>query len=150
MSQAALDVQSAVVSGGAIPSEYTCDGANHLLPLTWSDPPAETKTFTIMVHDPDAPRGDFVHWIAWNLPPSLRAVDQSTPDLATQGKNDFGKVGWGGPCPPRGHGPHRYVFEVAALDTTLELGKGASRNDLEAAMRGHTLAKGQLVARYER
>src|SRR5262245_33292405 len=83
MSQAALDVQSAVVSGGAIPSEYTCDGANHVLPLTWSDPPTETRTFTIVVHDPDAPRGDFVHWLAWNLPPTLRAVDQSTPDLAT-------------------------------------------------------------------
>jgi Raf kinase inhibitor-like YbhB/YbcL family protein len=145
-----LEVTSSAVVGGKIPAEFTCDGSGRVLPLTWSEPPPGTQTFAIVVHDPDAPKGDFVHWLAWNLPADVRTAGEETAVRATEGKNDFGKIGWGGPCPPRGHGPHRYVFEVVAVDRTLSLKKGSSREALEEALRGHVLARGRIVAHYER
>ncbi len=150
MADATLEVTSMALAGGTVPREFTCDGQDRIPPFAWSDPPPGTKSFAIVVHDPDAPRGDFVHWVAWNLPPEMQSADPATPSRGIQGRNDFGKLGWGGPCPPRGHGPHRYVFEVVALDRTLDLARGETRASLEAAMRGHVLARGELVATYER
>jgi len=147
---ATLEVTSDVLGGGIVPAEFTCDGHDRVPPFAWSDPPPGTKSFAIVVHDPDAPRGDFVHWVAWNLPPEMQSADGTTPTRGVQGTNDFGRLAWGGPCPPRGHGPHRYLFEVAALDRMLDVPKGSRRDALESAMRGHVLARGQLVATYAR
>lgn len=144
-----LDVSSAVLSGGTVPREYTCDGAGHVPPLAWGDPPAGTRSFAVVVHDPDAPRGGFVHWLVWNIPPDRRALDGVSTEGLVQGTNGFGRARWGGPCPPRGHGPHRYHFVVHALDRSLDLAPGVDRRALEAAMGGHVLARGEIVARYE-
>ncbi|MBI3049162.1 MAG: YbhB/YbcL family Raf kinase inhibitor-like protein [Acidobacteria bacterium] len=133
--------------GQPMPRQFTCDGKNAPPPLRVGDPPAGTRSFALVMDDPDAPRGTFTHWLAYDIP-------AGGPELkATAGKalkNDFGRAGYGGPCPPRGHGPHRYYFTVYALDVpSLEVG-GATRDDLEAAVRGHTLGTARLMGRYER
>ncbi len=140
--------------GGMIPQQYTCDGANLSPPLSLSGLPAGTASLALLVEDPDAPRGTFTHWVAFNLPPVLHEVPERAgaerliQGGGLQGKNDFGKPGYGGPCPPSG--THRYYFKVYALDTVLNLDAGASKDQLLHAMKGHVLAEGQLMGRYHR
>jgi Raf kinase inhibitor-like YbhB/YbcL family protein len=141
--------------GEAIPRPYTADGKDVSPPLRWADPPPGTKGFALVCDDPDAPGGAFVHWVLFNLPADRRELPEGVPAReeldggAKQGKNDFGKVGYGGPAPPPG-APHRYVFRLYALDTPLDLAAGATQGQLIPAMRGHVLAEGQLMGRYGR
>ncbi len=130
---------------GTIPSKYTCDGQDINPPLTIANIPEGTKTFALIVDDPDAPRGNWDHWIVWNIPPGDIAED-SVP--GEQGMSDFGRGDWGGPCPPSG--VHRYFFKVYALDTSLRLSSSARKADLLKAMDGHILAKGELIGKYSR
>ncbi len=139
---------------GAIPPRYTCDGPDLSPPLEWTDPPVPTKSFALDVEDPDAPGGTWIHWVAWNIPAGLRALPEGIArqsplaDGIRQGRNDFERVGYGGPCPPAG--THRYVFNLYALDVTLSLPAAAEQGALEKAMQGHLLAHAQLVGRYRR
>jgi Raf kinase inhibitor-like YbhB/YbcL family protein len=143
---------SAFEANGLIPSQYTCDGANISPPLSWDAPPAETESLALIVDDPDAPVGIFVHWVAYDIPPETHQLPEGIAPQATlikggtQGKNDFGKLGYGGPCPPSG--THRYFFKLYALDRTLSLPPGATKAQLEAALNGHVLAAAELVGRY--
>lgn len=135
--------------GEFIPRQYTCDGENVSPPLNFSDAPSGAVTLALVLDDPDAPRGDWVHWLVWNIAPATVAVSERTaPPGATEGTTDFSRPGYGGPCPPTG--VHRYVFKLYALDAALALDARASRADLRAAMRGHILAEASLVGRYER
>ena len=150
-----MDLTSSSFSNGQIPRDYTCDGQNRSPQLAWSAPPAGTRSLALTVTDPDAPSGTFTHWVLFNLPASTRSLpeDLSTspqlPDGSSQGHNDFSRIGYGGPCPPRGS-THRYVFTLFAVDSLLTLAPGAARDQLESALAGHTLARGKLIARYSR
>lgn len=145
---------SAFTEGGSIPSKYTCDGANVSPPLKWTSIPDATKSIALISDDPDAPRGTWVHWVVYDLPASLRELPEAVPPDKTlanggkQGTNDFGKIGYGGPCPPSG--THRYFFKVYALDKALGLAPGATKAQLLKAMEGHVLAEGQLMGKYAR
>lgn len=145
---------TAFKEGAAIPSIYTCDGQDVSPPLAWSEPPTGIKSFALISDDPDAPMGTWVHWVVYNLLPSVRQLpevfpmDGQLPDGTRQGKTDFGRTGYGGPCPPSG--THRYFFKLYALDTTLSLAPGATAKQLEAAMRGHVVAEAQLMGTYRR
>lgn len=144
---------SAFAEGATIPKKYTCDGPDVSPALEWSGAPTGTKALALVADDPDAPVGTWTHWIAWNIPPdhSLPEGVQKTETLADihQGKNDFRRVGYGGPCPPPGK-PHRYFFKLYALDTKLDLKPGSSRSQLETAMRGHVLGRAEVMAKYGR
>jgi len=141
-------------SGGKIPIQYTCDGADTSPQLSWPAPPAGTKSFALIMSDPDAPGGTFVHWVLYDIPAATRELPVGVPkqgqlsDNSRQGKNDFGRTGYGGPCPPGG--THHYVFTLYALDTILGLSSGAKRSQVEAAMKGHIIAHGELTATYSR
>jgi Raf kinase inhibitor-like YbhB/YbcL family protein len=141
-------------ANASIPPRYTCDGVDVSPPLSWDDPPPETRSFAIVTDDPDAPGRTFVHWVAYNLPPETRDLPEGVPlgdRLASgggQGKNDFGKIGYGGPCPPSG--THRYFFKLYALDRVLDLKPGATKAQLLQAIDGHILAEAELVGRYAR
>lgn len=145
---------SAFAEGGSIPSKYTCDGANVSPPLKWTSIPEGTRSIALIADDPDAPRGTWVHWVVYDLPASLRELPEGVPPDRTmanggkQGTNDFGKIGYGGPCPPSG--THRYFFKVYALDRALGLAPGATKAQLLKAMEGHVLAEGQLMGKYAR
>ncbi len=154
--------------GGMIPKESTCDGSDRSPPLEWSGIPQSARELVLICDDPDAPMGTWSHWVVIHLPPGVKGVKEGVPaesDLpvaametagdvppkapAVQGKNDFGKVGYGGPCPPSG--PHRYVFRLYALDHRLELGESSpTRSDVLKAIKGHILAEGRLVGKYAR
>ena len=146
---------SAFHAGQSIPVQFTCDGQRVSPPLAWSGAPPHTATFTLIVDDPDAPRGTFTHWVLFNIPGDVDHLDEQVPPVpvldngAVQGRNDFGGVGYGAPCPPMG-APHRYRFTLDALDTRLPLPAGASRQQVLDAMRGHILAQAQLVGTYQR
>ena len=140
---------SAFDDGDPIPEKHTADGAGSSPPLRWEFVPEGTRTLALIVHDPDAPSGDFIHWLAWNIDPESGGLDEGVPAPA-QGTHGFGGQGWAGPSPPEGHGPHRYFFELYALDTELDLEAGAAREQLEDAMEGHVLAQAQLMGTYER
>ena len=145
---------SAFTEGATIPKKYTCDGPDISPALEWSGVPAATRSLALIADDPDAPVGTWTHWIAGNIPPdhSLSEEVQKTETLADgtrQGKNDFRRIGYGGPCPPPGK-PHRYFFKLYALDTKLDLKPGASRSELESAMKGHVLAETHLMGKYGR
>jgi len=151
---ATLDVSStAFAAPGTIPREYTCDGDDVSPPLAWSGAPSGTMAFAIVMDDPDAPVGTWVHWVAYNLPPDTVALpaggSRALPAGAIDGKNSWGRTGYGGPCPPGGK-PHRYSFRVYALDATLGLAAGASKTELERAMKPHVLAAGEMVGSYGR
>ena len=140
---------SAFQEGGNIPSKFTCDGVDTSPPLHFEQIPAEAKSLALIVDDPDAPSGLFTHWLVWNIDPKTMAIPEgSAPTSAVQGKNDFGKSGYGGPCPPSG--THRYFLKIFALDRQLDLAAGSNRAELDAAMRGHVVAQGELMARYSR
>ncbi|MGQ9583809.1 MAG: YbhB/YbcL family Raf kinase inhibitor-like protein [Anaerolineae bacterium] len=151
-----LKIESpAFVSGGDIPKRYTCDGPDVSPPLTWAEPPAGTQSLALICDDPDAPVGTWVHWVIYRLPATARGLPEGVParetldDGSRQGKNDFRKVGYGGPCPPRGS-KHRYFFRLYALDTVPALAPGATKAQLLKAMEGHILAQGELMGWYGR
>ncbi len=139
----------AFAEGKAIPSRYTCEGRNLSPPLSFGAVPAATRSLVLIVDDPDAPAGTWVHWVVWNIPPDARrVVEGSLPPGAKEGVNDFRRNSYGGPCPPSG--THRYYFRVYALDTTLDLSASSNRAALEKAINGHVLASGQLMGTYRR
>ncbi len=141
--------------GEKIPVKYTCEGQDVSPVLTWGEPPLETQTFALIVDDPDAPVGVFTHWVLFNVPSDSRQLAEAVPNQdklpsgALQGKNDFGKIGYGGPCPPPGR-PHRYQFTLYALEKPLDLKAGASKKQVLDAMQGHILTQGQLTGTYQR
>jgi Raf kinase inhibitor-like YbhB/YbcL family protein len=142
-----LTVYSTVFSHkGHIPSEYTCDGKDINPPLEVENIPEGTKSLALIMEDPDAPRGTFDHWLVWNISPNEAIAEQTNPGIS--GINDFGKTGYGGPCPPSG--VHRYFFKVYALDTKLELLAGADKKTLLEAMNGHILSEGEMMGLYQR
>jgi Raf kinase inhibitor-like YbhB/YbcL family protein len=150
---ATLTVKSSAFTNEApIPSRFTCDGDEVSPPLSWSAGPESTKCYALIVDDPDAPSGTFVHWVAWNIAGTELgegiAKDASRADGMRQGKNSWSKTGYGGPCPPSGM--HRYFFKVFALDRTLELPPSTDSRSLTAAMSGHVLAQGELMGKYAR
>ena len=146
---------SAFGEGEVIPDRYTCQGQDVSPPITWGEPPAGTRSLALILDDPDAPVGVFNHWVIFNIPADSRELPEAVPvqtELpggALQGKNDFGRTGYAGPCPPPGR-PHRYQFTVYALDSLLDLGAGISKKQLLAAMQGHVLAQGGLSGKYQR
>jgi len=116
--------------------------------LQISDVPPEAKSLVLIVDDPDAPSGLFTHWVVWNISPQISSISEGSTPKGVQGTNDFGKSGYGGPCPPSG--AHRYYFKIFALDRELDLPSGAKRSRLDAAMKGHVVGQGELMGRYER
>jgi Raf kinase inhibitor-like YbhB/YbcL family protein len=144
-----LKVESAAfIPNGPIPEKYTCEGNNISPPLKISGIPAGSVSLAIIVDDPDAPSGVFVHWLAWNIDPGLINLPEGA-DLPSQGKNDFRVNAYNGPCPPPGK-PHRYFFKVYALDQKLSLPEGSTKQDLLDAIEGHVLGKGELIGTYQR
>jgi Raf kinase inhibitor-like YbhB/YbcL family protein len=137
----------AFADGADIPSQYTCEGADAPPPLAIADPPQGVHSFALIMDDPDAPRGTFTHWLAYDIPGGGSSFD---PARGKTLHNDFGRAGYGGPCPPPGHGPHRYHFTVHAVDVPALPVQGKKRRDLEAALASHTLATAGLTGRYER
>jgi Raf kinase inhibitor-like YbhB/YbcL family protein len=133
----------------SIPSRHTCDGDDLSPSLRWADVPEQTRSLALVVDDPDAPSGVFTHWVAWGLDPVTGGFGEGEV-APSEGRNDFGTVGYRGPCPPPGHGRHRYVFRLYALDRELELEPGAAKTDLERAIEGHVLTTAELVGTYER
>lgn len=146
---------TAFTDGAAIPAKYTCDARNASPPLRWSGVPAGAKSLALIVDDPDAPSGTWVHWVLYDLPASASelpedvAKSQYVAGGAKQGLNDFRHLGYGGPCPPHGK-PHRYFFKLYALDSLLELKPGVTKKDVESAMEKHLLAQAQLMGTYQR
>jgi Raf kinase inhibitor-like YbhB/YbcL family protein len=138
----------AFTEGSRIPSKFTCDGSDTSPPLQVEGVDASAKWLVLIVDDPDAPGGVFTHWLVWNIDPKTRSIAEGNVGGGIQGKNDFGKSGYGGPCPPAG--THRYYFRVFALDRQIDLKAGADRKQLNAAMQGHVIAKGELMGRYSR
>jgi len=139
----------AFVTNGYIPARFTCDGTDINPPLEIAHVSAEAKSLALIVDDPDAPVGMWVHWVVWNIDPATREIAEDTvPNGASQGKNDWKRNGFGGPCPPSG--VHRYFFKLYALDTKLNLGAGTTKRDLEKAMQGHILAKAEMIGLYKR
>lgn len=150
-----MQLKSASFGDGAgIPSRYTCDGTGVSPGLEWSGAPAATRSYALIVHDPDAPV-DFTHWLAYDIPTDVHQLAEGAstngamPHGALEGMNGFRSMGYGGPCPPPGK-PHRYIFLLYALDTTLGLAAGATREQLESAMRSHIVASGRLTGTYGR
>jgi Raf kinase inhibitor-like YbhB/YbcL family protein len=140
---------TAFKEGDKIPPLYTCDDQNVSPALAWTGVPDNTASLALIMDDPDAPAGTWVHWVLFNLPASLTGLAQGKDGGGTLGKNDFNKLGYGGPCPPRGS-THRYYIKVYALDQTLDLKSGATKAEVEKAVQGHILAQGQLMGRYGR
>lgn len=142
-----MELKSAAFSDkGDLPPKYTCDGANVNPPLTINNIPGSAKSLALIVDDPDAPRGDWVHWVVWNIPVTETIDEDSVP--GEQGVNDFGANIYKGPCPPSG--THRYFFKAYALDAMLNLPKSTTKAGMEKAMRGHILAKAELIGTYSR
>ncbi len=145
-----MKIQSLAFSNNQpIPPKYTCDGENVNPPLRFNDVPDVTESLVLIVDDPDAPAGTWVHWVVWNIPPAAHEIlENSVPEGAIEGITDFGKPGYGGPCPPSGS--HRYFFKLYALDTVLALSSSADVKDVELAMEGHILGEAQLIGLYQR
>jgi Raf kinase inhibitor-like YbhB/YbcL family protein len=141
---------AAFEDGQPIPRRHTCEGEDVSPALDWTSPPAGTRSLALVVEDPDAPGGTFTHWLAWGIEPgTLGLAEGGHPPM--EGRNDFRRRGWRGPCPPRGHGPHRYVFRLVALDTTLtDLAPGAGARKVDEAVRGHVLGAAELIGTFER
>jgi hypothetical protein len=145
-----LSITSAAFSHkGMIPSKHTCDGADVNPPLSFDNIPEKSKSLALIVDDPDAPMGTWVHWVVWNIGSGTKEIpEKSVPEGALQGTNDFRKQSYGGPCPPSG--THRYFFKLYALDASLALKAGVTKAQLEEAMKGHILAQAELVGLYRR
>ncbi len=151
-----LEIQSsAFTHQGRIPSKYTCDGQDVSPPLRWSGVPEGTQSLVLISDDPDAPMGTWVHWVYYDIPPTVTELPEGIPAVehppigGTQGINDFRRLGYGGPCPPPGPA-HRYFFKLYALDTKLNLAPGAKKTQVEQAMQGHILAQAELIGLYQR
>jgi Raf kinase inhibitor-like YbhB/YbcL family protein len=146
-----LDVTSdAFQNGQTIPTQFTCDGANRSPPLAWGEPPQGTKSFALVVDDPDAPSGTFRHWGAYDIPPTTRSI-AAGQSIGSQAVNGMGKSGYSGPCPPKGNGPHHYHFKLFALDIDrLNLGPAATVLDVENEAGKHAIAQGELIGTYKR
>lgn len=149
-------IESAAFKEGAfIPTRFSCRGENVSPPLKWTNPPAGSRSFALIVEDPDAPSGNWAHWVVFNLPAQTRALDENAPKQnklpngGLQGLNSFGNVGYGGPCPPPGKA-HRYFFRLYALGDVLGLEARAPREDVLSALKGHTLGEAELMGRFER
>ncbi len=144
----------AFLTGNTIGFQYTCDGDNFSPPLSWDTPPDDTVSFALIVEDPDALQKTFTHWVVYNLPTTIGYLPEGVankatlPDGGVQGTNDFGQLGFGGPCPPSS--THRYFFKLHALDRMLDLAPGASKAEVMAAMEGHILESVELMGRYAR
>ena len=142
-----LIIKSAVFeNGGDIPAKYTCQGENINPPLDISGTPKEAKTLALIMEDPDAPHGTFDHWLVWNINPTKQITENSLPGIP--GRNSFGNVKYGGPCPPSGS--HRYYFRIYALDTVLHLAEGDKKEVLIREMKGHIIARGEVMGRYQK
>lgn len=145
---------SAFEDGEMIPSKYACDGADVSPPLQWGAVPEGTKSIALISDDPDAPMGTWVHWVIFDIPAETKELeeniprDETLPNGAVQGMSDFGRIGYGGPCPPSG--THRYFFKIYALDVKLDLASGVRKRELLDAMEGHILGEGQLIGKYKR
>ncbi len=146
---------SAFSAGERIPKKFTCDGPDVSPQLRWKEAPVGTQSFALIMDDPDAPVGTWVHWVLYNVPANMTELPEGVEKQgqhisgAQQGRNDFHKTGYGGPCPPPGK-PHSYVFKLYALDTKLNLKAGATRPELERAMKDHILVETELMGRYGR
>lgn len=144
---------TAFSAGNPIPKNHTCDGADVSPALMWTGAPAGTQSFALIVDDPDAPVGTWTHWIIWNIRPEASELPEGMPqnesltDGTRQGKNDFKRIGYGGPCPPSGK-THRYFFKLYALRTKLDVQAGATRKELERAMQGQVLAQAEVMGKY--
>lgn len=139
----------AFVNNAAIPSQYTCDGNNVNPPLTIAEMPVAAQSLVLIMDDPDAPAGTWVHWTIWNIDPKITEIaENSAPLGAVEGTTSFGQIGYGGPCPHSGR--HRYFFKLYALDTKLDLSPETDKSQLEKAMSGHILAQSELVGLYQR
>jgi Raf kinase inhibitor-like YbhB/YbcL family protein len=148
---ASIKLTSSFAPGAVIPRQNTCDGKNVSPLLAWSGVPAGAQSLALLVEDPDAPGGTFVHWTAYDIPPKTTRFDEnSIPPGTMQGENSFGNRKYAGPCPPKGDQPHRYVFTLYALKSSPGLGSGAKPDDVRTAIKGRALAKGQLVGRFGR
>lgn len=145
---------NAFIEGAMIPQRYTCDGENISPPLLWTGVPPGTRSLALICDDPDAPVGIWDHWVLYNIPANATGLPQSIPEKtildtgAVHGSNSWGRIGYGGPCPPGG--THRYFFKLFALDTLLDLKSGATTSQLLEAMGGHVLTQGQLMGKYRR
>ena len=151
-----MKMSSASFSAGEmIPKKFSCDGLDVSPKLSWTEPPAKTQSFALIMDDPDAPAGTWVHWVLFDLPADTRelaegvAKQEQLANGARQGRNDFGKIGYGGPCPPPGNA-HRYFFKLYALNAKLNLKAGATKADAEGVMKGHILAHAELIGKYGR
>ncbi|MCF7871382.1 MAG: YbhB/YbcL family Raf kinase inhibitor-like protein [Candidatus Omnitrophica bacterium] len=152
----ALNLKSSVFeNGGYIPGRYSCEGKNYSPPLAWDDLPRGVKSFVLIVDDPDAPAGIWVHWVVYNIPASLEKLEENIDKKkidslgAEQGKNDFGQIGYNGPCPPAGPA-HKYSFKLYALDREVQAGPAATKSELIERMQGHIIAETKLSGFYQR
>lgn len=142
-------ISPAFSHNSSMPAKYTCDGENISPALEFGEVSEETRSLVLIMDDPDAPGGSWLHWTLWNISPAtLMIEDGAVPEGAVEGTTSFGKTGYGGPCPPSGE--HRYVFHAYALDGELSLGAGANREELESAMAGHIIAQAELIGLYRR
>lgn len=139
---------TAFTEGGTIPRQYTCDGADNSPPLRFDNVPANAVELALFVEDPDAPGGTFVHWLGWGLDPGEPQLAEGEP-APFEGTNGFGRIGYRGPCPPKGS-PHRYVFTVYALERKLSVAVGTSAKNLHNAVHEHAIAQGSLTGLYGR
>lgn len=152
----ALEIKStAFKAGDLMVAEYTCKGADVSPPLSWSGVPSGTKSFALICDDPDAPFMTWVHWVIYDIPADVTELSEGVPkdeelsNGARQGRSDFRKIGYGGPCPPPG-GPHRYFFKLYALDAMLNLEPGLTKNELLKKMEGHILEEAQIIGKFKR
>jgi Raf kinase inhibitor-like YbhB/YbcL family protein len=138
---------SAFEEGGTIPKQFSRDGGDKSPALQIEDVPEQAKSLVLIMDDPDAPKGTFTHWILFNVSPRTKEIHQDSPPvMATQGRNDFGDIGYGGPRPPSGE--HRYFFKIFALDAVLPLSRGAKRAEIDAAIKGHIIDEAQMMGRF--
>lgn len=138
---------------GWIPELHTCQGADISPSLEWNGEPGETRSYALILEDPDAPGGTWTHWLLWDIPPKVHNLAQGLKPgtLGVSGRNDFQKLGYGGPCPPKGHGAHRYFFKLSALNVpTLGLKEGSTKKELEHAAKDRVVAQTQYMGRFER
>lgn len=140
---------NAFTNGQSIPAKYSCTGRNISPALTWTEPPVGTQSFALIVDDPDAPTGTWVHWVLFNIPAEARSLQENTDTGAMSfGKNSWGDLGYGGPCPPSG--THRYYFKLYAIDSTINLLPGATKEQVLQEMQGHILAQGELMGTFSK
>ena len=150
-----FQLRTNVFERAVIPKKFTCEGPDVSPAFEWTGAPIETACFALIMDDPDAPGGSWVHWVLYNIPPDELGLPEGLKKKlllkngAQQGRNDFGKIGYNGPCPPRGS-EHRYVFKLYALDSKINLAPGTTKSQLEGAIRGHVLAQTDLIGKFQR